>query len=245
MMIHCGNCLDLMRTMPDQSVDAIITDPPYGMSYQSARRTDKTSRFDRIANDNAPFVWFLHDAARLLRAGGVLLCFCRWDSAEAFRMAIGWSGLILRSQIIWDRVCHGMGGLSSTTAPQHDTIWFATKGSFRFAGGRPKSVVQAMRLGGGQLTHPNEKPITLMTNLVLSYTTQGQVVLDPFCGSGTTGMACRNTKREFIGMELDPTYAELSRQRLVTSESIPAPIPICSSPIFTDITPPLFTAEAA
>lgn len=98
-----GDCLDVLRTLEPGSVDAVVTDPPYGVSYQSARRTDKRLWKPKIANDRSPFVWWLRDAAVALAPGGCLLCFCRWDVAEAFRVAIGWAGLKVRGQIVWDR----------------------------------------------------------------------------------------------------------------------------------------------
>lgn len=219
-MMYEGDCLRILPTLPSESVDAVITDPPYGMSYQSSWRIDKTSRFAKIAGDDAPFVWFLPEAVRILRDGGILLCFCRWDSAEAFHMAIQWAGLKVRGQLVWDRIGHGMGDLTSSPAPQHDIIWFATKGKYRFPGGRPKSVLRHQRLAGVNLTHPNEKPEDLMTDLVLSYTSPGQIVLDPFCGSGTTGVAAVRNGRAFIGVELDPAYCEIAKQRIMEAEGI-------------------------
>jgi len=115
---------------PRCSIGLIATDPPYGISYQSARRTDRSKWKPKIANDGQPYVWWLYDAYRLLEDGGGLLCFCRWDVQEAFRLAITWAGFSVRAQIIWDRVVHGMGDLTGTPGPQHDVIWFATKGRF-------------------------------------------------------------------------------------------------------------------
>jgi len=204
----------VMRRLPDASVDAIITDPPYGMAYQSAWRTER-ERFDPIANDGFPFVWWLSDAARLLRDGGCVLCFCRWDSAEAFRVAIGWTGLRVASQVIWDREVHGMGDLTGSPAPRHDTIWFATKGKYTFPGKRPTSIVRHQRVAAEALVHPNEKPIGLMVDLVRSYTPEGAVVLDPFAGSGATGVACAKNGRGFVGVELDQTYHGLATKRIM------------------------------
>jgi DNA modification methylase len=213
-----ADCLAHMRGMPDGSVDAVITDPPYGMSYQSSWRTDRAERFDKIANDEAPFVWFLLDAFRVLKDGGCLVCFCRWDTAEAFRSAIGWSGLAVKSQIIWDRMVHGMGDLRGTPGPRHDTIWFATKGKYTLPGKRPVSVLTHQRLGGDELEHPNEKPVPLMVELIESYVPVGGTVLDPFAGSGTTGCACVQTGRSFVGCELNAEYADIARRRCRAAE---------------------------
>ena len=217
--IECGDCLELLKALPDGSVDAVVTDPPYGIDYQSARRTDRTTWKPKIANDKSPFVWFLRDAARVLVDGGRLLCFCRWDTAEAFKSAIEWSGLTLRAQIIWDRETHGMGDPRVSPSPRHDIIWYATKGRYEFQNGRPCSVVRSSRVSGGSLVHPNEKPVDLIEQLAKSYTSEGDAILDPFAGSGTTGVACVQTGRNFIGFEIDPHYCEIARKRIGEAES--------------------------
>lgn len=209
-----GDCLDVLRKMEPDSVDAIITDPPYGIDYQSAWRTDSADWRPKIANDSRPFIWWLHDAFRVLRAGGSLLCFHRWDVQETFRVAIEAAGFEIKSQVIWDRLAHGMGDLGASFAPQHDTIWFAIKGAFSFPQDRPKSIIAAMRLGGDQLIHPNEKPIHLMRQLVRAVVEPGGTVLDPFAGSGATGTACRDVGVNFIGIEINPDYARKANERM-------------------------------
>ena len=209
-----GDCLERMAEIEDGSVDAVITDPPYGISYQSAWRTDKSKWKPKIAGDKSPFIWFLRDATRALQDGGCLLCFCRWDVGEAFRLAIGWAGLTVRSQIVWDRMSHGAGDTAGSPAPQHDLIWYATKGRRVFHDKRPKSVVRAMRISGQQLIHPNEKPESLMGQLVASYAPPASLIFDPFMGSGTTGVACVNTGRNFIGIERDPGYFAIAEKRI-------------------------------
>ncbi len=215
--LYHGNCLEILPTL--SGIDAVVTDPPYGIDYQSDWRTDKKKRLPKIANDGQPFVWFLAGAAESLSDGGRILCFCRWDTAEAFRLAIGWAGVKLRAQIIWDREHHGMGDTRGSPSPQHDTIWYATKGRYEFKNARPSSVVRSARISGGSLSHPNEKPIGLMTQLVLAYTTTRETVVDPFTGSGTTGVACIRTGRKFIGIELDGGYCEIAAKRLREAEA--------------------------
>lgn len=216
--LYMGDCLDLMRGMADNSVDAVITDPPYGIDYQSARRTDKEARRAKIAGDMQPFVWFLHDAYRALKDGGALLCFCRWDTQEAFRLAIGWAGFKIRQHVIWDRQWHGMGDVQTLFAPQHDIIWQASKGRCELRGNRPKSVIRSQRIAANSLLHPNEKPVDLMEQLITPVTDGDGIVLDPFMGSGTTGVACVNTGRNFIGIERDAQYFAISEKRITEAQ---------------------------
>lgn len=101
--------------MPDESVNAIITDPPYGINYVSQTGA-------RIKNDKAPFIWFLYDAFRVLKSGGTLLCFTRWDVEQTFIDAIELAGFRVKSEVIWDKVYHGMGDTKAAFAPAHENM---------------------------------------------------------------------------------------------------------------------------
>lgn len=212
--IEQGDCLAVMRGMPDGCVDAIITDPPYGVDYQSARRSDKADRHPKIANDSQPFVWFLPEAYRVLKEGGTLLCFCRWDTQEAFRLAIGWAGFKVRQHVVWDRDWHGMADVRTLFAPQHDIIWQASKGRCELKGVRPKSVLRVPRMAADSLEHPNQKPVILCQQLIEAVTVRGEVVLDPFVGSGSVIIAASGCERRAIGIELNPSYITLAERRI-------------------------------
>jgi len=213
--IFHGDCLTVMKNAPDGCIDSIVTDPPYGMDFQSAWRP-KAERFVKIANDKKPFIWFLLDAFRMLKDTGSIVVFSDWKNAEAWRLALDWAGFEVKSQVIWDRMIHGMGDLKASFAPQHDVIWFAVKkgGGFSFPGTRPKSVIASQRVVGDALLHPNEKPVPLMEKLILAVTPVGGTVLDPFMGSGATGVAALRNGFQFRGIELDENYFTLSQARL-------------------------------
>lgn len=212
--LYRGDAVEVLASIEPEQVSAVIVDPPYGIDYQSKNRKDKSKIKPKILNDKEPFVWFLPGAYRLALESACLLCFCRWDVQDDFLRAIGWAGWKAKSQIVWDRESHGMGDLNGSPAPQHDVIWFATKGDYKLPGERPKSVVRAMRLPGEELVHPNQKPQSLMADLVTSYAPKESTVLDCFLGSGSTGMACIETGRRFIGCELDPRHFDTACKRM-------------------------------
>jgi adenine-specific DNA-methyltransferase len=218
--IYHGDCLDVLRGLEAESVDAVITDPPYGIDYQSAWRIDKADWKPKIYNDKAPFIWWLWDAFRVTADGGCVLCFCRWDTQEVFRVALDAAGYNVKSQVIWDRGAHGMGDLKASYAPQHDAIWFGTKGAYDFHGGRPASIVRAPRLSGDALLHPNEKPVELMSQLIGSVADSSQTVLDPMMGSGSTLVAAKLRGRQAIGIEIEEKYCEIAVKRLA-QEALP------------------------
>src|SRR3990167_7503598 len=217
------DCIKGMQEMESESVDCILTDPPYGIDYQSAWRIDK-ERFEKIGNDKLPFIWWLHEAYRVLKGGGTLVCFCRWDVQDAFLKAIEWAGFEVKSQIVWDRVIHGLGDLKGQFAPQHDIIWFAVKGDFEFSNGRPKSILRYNRVSAEKLIHPNEKPIELIRYLVRVLTSEQQIVLDCFMGSGTTALACKHLNRNFVGFEINPDYVKIAEERLKQKVLLPLAI---------------------
>ena len=237
-----GDCLERLKTIPDDSVDAVITDPPYGMDFQSNMRV-KSEKFSKIANDKRPYIWFLPEAFRVLKPGGAMFCFTDWANAEAFRFGMELAGFAVRSQGVWDRQVHGMGDLKAQLAPSHDIIWFATKGKFAFPGKRPKSVYACQRISGACLVHPNQKPIDLMEQLVASLTVPGQLVLDPFMGSGSTGVAAMNTGRSFIGIEKSSEYFKIAEDRIVAATP-PCSLDDCYGDLgLPDDVPQLFHGE--
>jgi site-specific DNA-methyltransferase (adenine-specific) len=154
-----------------------------------------------------------------LKDGGSIAVFSRWDVQEYFIMAIKCAGLAIKNVLIWDRQIHGMGDLKGNFAPQHDVILFATKGKFKIYGNRPKSVLRSKRLQGVNLVHPNEKPVDLLEQLINSLTKENETVLDCFMGSGSTGVACVNTGRKFIGIEKDEKYFEIAKNRIMEHAS--------------------------
>lgn len=210
-VIH-GDSLTVLRQMEPESVDAIITDPPYGIDYHT-KGTGAS-----IKNDKAPFIWFLYDAFRVLKSGasgrGTLICFTRWDVEQTFIDAIQLAGFNVKSEVIWNKVLHGMGDCKAQFAPTHENIVFAVKGKFSFPGHRPNDLVTHQKLASSQMIHPTEKPVSLLADLITAVTKPGDLVFDPFAGSGSTLVAAKKTGRRFIGVELDGEYFEKAQRRV-------------------------------
>lgn len=197
--------------METGSVDAIITDPPYGINYVSQTGA-------RIQNDKSPFIWFLYDAFRVLRSGesgrGSLVCFTRWDVQQAFIDAMKLAGFQVKSEVIWDKVVGGQGDTKAQFSPSHENIIFAVKGRFSFPGRRPRDLITFQKINSSHMVHPTEKPVSLLANLITSVTKPGDLILDPFAGSGSTLVAAKKTGRRFVGVELDDGYCQIARRRI-------------------------------
>ena len=212
-----GDCLELLKHLPDGSVDFILTDPPYGMDYKSNWSKDKKKHFKKLKNDRRPFIWFLHDAYRVLKDDTALVCFSDWRNVGTFKMALEAAGFTIKNQIIWDRQHHGMGDLTGSFAPTYDIAIFAVKGRFKLKGKREKDVLSFKRLGGHEIDHPTMKPVELLKTLMLTLSSENETVLDPFMGSGSTGVACKNLNRDFIGFELDEKYFSIAEERIANA----------------------------
>lgn len=199
--LYLGDCREILPTLP--RVDAVVTDPPYGIDYQSGWATDRLWSGGRnIANDRTTEA---RDAALELCGDVPMLVF-------GSRKAELPSGC--RQVLIWDKQgALGMGALDLPWKPAHEEIYVLGRG---FVGGRQwHSVIshpptQAMACNGR--THPNEKPVGLIERLI--GWCPGEVVLDPFMGSGTTGVACIKLGRKFIGIEIEPKYFDIACKRI-------------------------------
>jgi DNA modification methylase len=218
--LRLGDCLEVSKAMESETVSLVLTDPPYGINYQSARRSDKALWKPKIANDNAPFTAWLPEAYRVTADGGALLCFCRWDVQEVFRLAIEQVGYKVKS-VIWDKQTHGMGDLKGEFAPRHEVILFAVKGAFAFPGKRPTTLISVPRVPPEKLLHPNEKPVNLLQQLIRTTTVRGDLVADFFTGSGSTPVAAVLEGRRFVGSEIDPSHYQTAMRRLEAAKRQP------------------------
>lgn len=198
--LYLGDCLDILPTLG--AVDAVVTDPPYGMSYKSGHATAALwSAGYEISGDKST------DARDLVLSWSgerPTLCFGTWKILRP-------AGT--RMILIWDKGgALGMGDLRLPWKPDHEEIYVLGGG---FVGARDCgsvircSPVQSMAKNGR--VHPTEKPVQLMVNLVKKVP---GIILDPFMGSGTTGVACVKLGRKFIGIEMEPRYFDISCRRI-------------------------------
>ena len=216
--LMCGDCLELMKDIPDGSVDMILTDPPYLCDYS---RHDKNSRFSqKIANDennlaNEEMIKnYFAECFRILKDDTAIYCFCNYKKIDFFKMQFESAGFNLKNIIIWDKQRNGMGDLKTTFGYSYEFILFGSKGQPKIRGKRISDVWQFPRVSPKEQVHQNQKPVNLLQQCIEKSTNEGAVVLDGFMGSGSTGVACINTGRNFIGIELDENYFNIAKQRM-------------------------------
>lgn len=192
--LYLGDCLEVMPGLG--KVDAVVTDPPYGMAFQSNHRSE---RHKKIFGDET----FDHvvAVARELEAHHSKYIFCRWDNLYQIPQP--------RSLVTWVKNNWSMGNLEHEHARQTEVIAFYPGPKHHFPKGRPQDVVHVARTDNAN--HPTEKPVALMREIV-GWT--AGTVFDPFMGSGITGVACVKLGRRFIGIELDEGYFDIACQRI-------------------------------
>lgn len=243
--LHLGDALAFMATLPDESVDALITDPPYGTTQNDYERS-------------GPQDWgaFMREAARVARKPQNIIVF----AAQPFTTdLISAARDLFRYDLIW-RKSLSTGHLNARHMPlrTHEHILVFGRhgatynpqlrdkvpraiGRRAAAGaygeydvnappliadentGHPYSVIDAKTAyhEGEAGLHPSQKPTALMAYLINTYTNQGDLILDPFAGSGTTGVAALRGGRRFMGSELSPEYHAVALKRLEAAHAQP------------------------
>jgi site-specific DNA-methyltransferase (adenine-specific) len=223
-----GDCLDPvtgLASLPDKSVDHVITDPPYEAEAHTLGRRCKRGGLGSVEEplDFAPIDAGVRmdAAAHLVRtARRWIIVFCQVEAVTAWRIALEAGGAIYKRTGIWHKPDGQPNLAGDRPGMGYETFVIAhavAPGKTRWNGGGKTAVWTFLRNQyHGQRTHhhPTEKPLALMAALVADFTDAGETILDPFAGSGTTGVACIRAGRNFIGWEKDPKYAEVARRRL-------------------------------
>lgn len=221
--LYLGDARDELPLLPDESVDLFVSDPPYGVSQ---RANTRGKRFALIAGDGSP-----EEAETLLAdvTPDIVRVVRRSRHLYTFGLALEHPLIPHSTELIWDKGRIGSGNLSAPWGPQHERIFFqvrapdmhnAEKGTGKLAAKlRKGSVLQVKRLSALQVRrHPTEKPVDLLRQIIESSSMHGELVLDPFAGSGSTLIAALLEGRRAVGVELEPTYAKIAAERLRDTE---------------------------
>jgi ParB/RepB/Spo0J family partition protein len=213
-----GNWRDYVDSVIDGSVSVLLTDPPYGMGYQSDHRVDrrKERRHDKIENDGAgegpsEVAEFVTAFMPKLTADAHVFVFTNWRNEEAMRAALVGAGLAIRGSLVWVKNAAGMGDPNTTFAPKHERIIHAVKGSpILFT--READVMEFDRVNADR--HPTEKPVDLLCHILKAVSVEGQRVADPFGGVASTCEAARSIGRHYWACEINEDYWKAGCSRL-------------------------------
>ena len=237
--LHNGDCLEVMKSIKDKSIDAIITDPPYGTT---ACKWDSVIPFEpmwkqlkRIIKDNGAIVLFGSEPfSSALRMSSIKNYKYDWiwqkDISTGFTMAKTSPMKLHENIIIFSngKLTYNSKGNYLKFNPQKTKRYkpikgYAIKSNFLnettfdkkeriYTNKNPVSIIKYKKVKNGK--HTSQKPVPLMEYLIKTYTNENEIVLDFTMGSGTTGIACCNTNRNFIGIELDKEYFNIAKKRI-------------------------------
>lgn len=198
-----GDCVSLMKSIETDTIDFMMTDPPYGVNYVSGYYKEHGA----IANDS--FIdpifnkkWLL-EASRILKPTSAVMIFTRWDVWDDWCKLISkhWD---IKNMIVWAKNNWSAGDLTGNIGNQHELIIFATRNGFKIHGKRQTNLWKFDRVSSKR--HPTEKPLGIIKRGIELCTNPNDTVIDPFLGSGTTLEACHHTKRNCIGFEIESKY---------------------------------------
>ena len=223
-----GDANALLCDIVDNSIDLIATDPPYEINFEN-------HDWDRSGGLNWSFL--AREFSRILKPSGSLIVFQGWSCVSNTKDVLD-KHFTLKNWIIYDRV-KGRGAKTNVVSTREDILWYVSnenKYTFNKISSTIRKKTKGMGLKNGneyralsnvwtdipplvpwgkeRVRHPTQKPLFLMDRIVKMVSNEGDWVLDPFLGSGTTAIACKLLNRNCIGFELEPEYCELGKNRI-------------------------------
>lgn len=199
-----GDCVEVLKTLPGKSVDLVVTDPPYLVNYRP--RSGLTVRNDR---GNAGFLAAFSDIYRVLKPHRFCVCFYGWTRVDEFFGAWRNAGFRPVGHIVWQKNYASSSGFLQS---RHEQAYLLVKG-YPARPAKPLADVRPWEYTGNKL-HPTEKAVGILTPLIEAFSKPGDLVLDPFAGSGSTAVAAALSGRRYIGIELESRYCRHARTRL-------------------------------
>jgi DNA modification methylase len=235
MQLINGDCLEEMKSIPDGSVDAIICDPPYGTT---ACKWDSVIPFDKMWEQLNRII--KPNGAKVLFGAEPFSSSLRMSNLKEYKYDWVWDK-VLHSNPLISKIqplsAHELISVFYAKQPTYNPQMSfdgkeikrggptegvsGTKGSATLTRGKdstkaryPKRIIEFSNANKTGVVHPTQKPVALMEYLIKTYTNEGETVLDFTMGSGTTGVACVNTGRNFIGIEQDEKYFKIAEERI-------------------------------
>lgn len=242
-----GDCLERMKEIPDNSIDCVVTSPPYDnlREYNNSSEWNfeifkkVASELKRVLNEGGIIVWIVNDAT--IKGS---------ETGSSFRQVLYFKdiGLNLHDTMIWEKstnpfmsknryrgkfeymfvLSKGRPQVANLIRDRENKHRISTGNTERLRNGKlkPRKDIKLQKLGyrfniwnisevkNNKTGHPAVCPIQLVQDHIKTWTNLGQTVMDPFMGSGATGVACKNLKRNFIGIEKDKEYFRIAKQRI-------------------------------
>ena len=218
-----GDCLEIMKLMPDKCVDLVITDPPYGLNFRSARPSEGKKK-DFIENDKLEDLVPLIQAVipkliHITKENSEIYWFCGGGGGGSPISAIAWlefkkfePELRVKNVLIWDKMWPGLGW---DWRFQYETIFQLVKGKgIDNNDSSAVNVIRAKKVIPTDGEHPTPKTEEVIWEIMKRKSKEGDIILDPFLGGGTTAFTAKWHKRNYIGIEIEPKYVKMAEDKL-------------------------------
>jgi len=216
--VLCGDCLEIMKQMPDNCVDVVLTDPDYGVgiNYETTI-TSKKVKIKSALEIESELIPFLLECHRITRRDICVFWSGSWWRIHDFFHLVEQAGLKIVHMGIWYKP-NGAGATGNGFARRFE-VWFWIEGKIKRISEWEKhpDVIMANRITQKEkegILHPSQKPEILIERLMKFFSKEGDIILDPYIGSGTTAVVAKKLKRNFIGIDINPIYCKMSNTRL-------------------------------
>ena len=203
-----GDCIEVMKTFPNNCVDLILTDPPQGDNVGYGWNNKK------IKNNENPLIncSALVEMYRVLKRNRSCYVFTNWKHYPFLtEFILRYTKFKIRHLVVWKKHNFGLGW---AFRHQYELILVLEKGKPKYNLTNFSDVQTCSHINHHDKTHPHEKPVVLITKMVEHSSKKGDLVLDPFCGSGAVCIACQKTDRNWIGIELEEKWVGVARRRI-------------------------------
>jgi len=229
-----GNCIELMQSLKTNSIDLIFADPPYNLSGDGYLTT-QNGKVAKLHKGNWDVIDDIHlfnekwikECIRILSEEGTIWISGTLHNHPSVGVILKKLGLWIINDVIWYKRNSTPLLSKNRLAPSTELIWVASKTKKYFFnydlakklnGGKQMKNLWEINAEKHKTIHPTEKPETLLERIILIASNEGDTVLDPFMGSGTTGVVAKRLNRNFIGFEIDPKYFEIAKNRIYNTD---------------------------
>jgi len=209
MELKCGDCMDLIKELPANSVDILYSDAPYIPPEHKKTLTNYPRTLSEFAILESFYKTFVKEIDRVLKPDGRIYLYCNSDSYAMFYIHLFKYVKKLRC-FVWDKI---MCSLGYTFRHQHELILYGEREEAKPIKCGTGDIFKYRAVKANTKSHPAEKPVDLHKHILQPYT-NGEVVLDPFMGTGSIGVACKELGLNYIGYEIEPCYYEIACNRI-------------------------------